>query len=674
MDIPARFRDDDCVLGEKNVRKNLAQKTYDVFIFEDDRWLIDSHHDVRSLAVDRAEEIIADRRFAGVRLVAESERTGEVEILLEEMLEIGDKPLKIVAITEAPVCTDVSEYYLFPARQTAGRLLREMLDQRNLTALELAFDYGTLRMLERNDALFGAAMRQIGAIQARKSGETPAERTDTVYAAFSEIKETARVVGEDTTRLGILEKLGLVGLIDAAPIDDPSNRRIFVLGGLAQALMKRADWSDKLSLVMELTAGTPNDMVIEFLDEIAAEILDSDVAIKDFFGGFGDTVSAFISLIHFTQGRCEKNNPRSCLADFNALMASRPFPRTTSVLMSRVAKSLGGVRPLTRENKEAEREAFQQLMDELASDAGFMGGPQMAGALTARACIALADPEDLPVEAAIDHIMSSLPNRAVRLGFLLDLISSPLGLKNEQAVLNVMARLVQQLTSLTSLVPEDMPPDQMRQVMDALKAKLTGDALPEKWRALFADTLDRLVPRDDPQPSKEDGSAVTFSIEKPPSTLRDKVKVIEEVKHEPAPFPKTASVEKSKAKEPASSPKKEVAPSARKVMRLKAEAGDVLFDEGDAGDQAYLINSGEVEVFREVDGETVVLATISRGDILGEMSLIDNQPRMASARAVGEVALTLITREDLAARLDKLNESDKVLRRLIDVFVDRLRG
>ena len=443
----------------------------------------------------------------------------------------------------------------------------------------------------------------------------------------------------------MLERLGLVGLIDAAHIGDPSNRRVFVFGGLAQALKKRPDWSDKLALIMELTAGTPNDLVIEFLDEIAAEILDGDVAIKEFFGGFGDIVCASISIIHFTQGRCEKKNPRSCLADFNALMAARPFPLTISVLLGRVAKSLGGVRPLTREDKEAERTAFQQLMDELSSDAGFMGGPQMVGALTARACIALADPDDLPVEQAIDHIMSNLSNRAVRLGFL-----------------------------LASLVPEDMPPEQMRQVMDGLKAKLTGDALPEKWRLLFADTLDRLIKRYDPEPTPEEGSAVTFSIEKSPSTLRDKVKVIEEVKLEPAPFPKVAPVGKPKAEETAPPPKKEAAPPARKVTRLKAEAGDVLFDEGDAGDQAYLINSGEVEIFKKINDEVVVLATISRGDILDEMSLIDNQPRMASARAVGEVALTLITREDLAARLDKLNESDKVLRRLIDVFVDRLRG
>lgn len=68
------------------------------------------------------------------------------------------------------------------------------------------------------------------------------------------------------------------------------------------------------------------------------------------------------------------------------------------------------------------------------------------------------------------------------------------------------------------------------------------------------------------------------------------------------------------------------------------------------------------------------MLTLKRGDILGEMSLIDNQPRMASARVVGDTKLTVITRTDLDQRLSKLNESDKVLRRLMDVFVERLRS
>ncbi len=109
-------------------------------------------------------------------------------------------------------------------------------------------------------------------------------------------------------------------------------------------------------------------------------------------------------------------------------------------------------------------------------------------------------------------------------------------------------------------------------------------------------------------------------------------------------------------------------------MRRSAEQGDVLFHEGDDGEEAYLILDGAIEVFLGSGKDEVVLATLKRGDIIGEMALIDNQPRMASARAVGDTQLTVMMRDDLDQRLAKLSESDKVLRRLIDVFVDRLRG
>ena len=105
---------------------------------------------------------------------------------------------------------------------------------------------------------------------------------------------------------------------------------------------------------------------------------------------------------------------------------------------------------------------------------------------------------------------------------------------------------------------------------------------------------------------------------------------------------------------------------ARGDLRLHLELGQ-------AG-EAYLLLDGQVQVYRQSGNGEIVLATLGRGDILGEMSLIDNQPRMASARVIGKAKLTVITQDDLAARLGKLGNDDKVLRRLIDVFVDRLRG
>tara|TARA_R110001599_G_scaffold66694_5_gene188635 strand:+ start:4786 stop:6663 length:1878 start_codon:yes stop_codon:yes gene_type:complete len=619
------------------VRNNLAQKTYDVFVSEEGRWLIESHHTMRVDAMARAEALLDEKRVAGVRVVAESQRTGEEEVLLEEMHDVGEKPVQIVPIDEAPVCSKIHDFYTFPARQAAGRLLRELLDQRGQTALEFGFDYGALRMLERNDKIFPAAMQRVGGIHARKTGEKATDCTDRLYAAFAQIKDVAQVTGEDRQRLAFLEHLDLAGLVASGPTHNDGARRQFVLGGLALALGQRGDWTDKLALLVELGEKAEDALVTEYIDEIAAEILESNVAVNDLFGGFADAVSAFRGLVHVTQGRCQINNPRSCLTAFNDFMATRPMPLTTSVLLGRVARTLSGIRPMTREGPAAELEAFKGLLRELIEQAGIAGGPRMAGALTGRARMVFADPDDLSVPDALNHILALLPNRAVQLGFLLDVLASPVREKHEQAVLGVLARLVKQLTSLASLFPKDMPPAQVESSLTQLRDKVMSDGLPEKYRNLFSQTLDRLVARGD-APANGADAPMTYKMEDAPVT--------------------TATP----------------ATPAKQVQRREAAPGEVLFEEGDEADAAYLILDGEVDIYRKAGNQEVLLATLKRGDIVGEMSLIDNQPRMASARIKSDTKMTVISREDLAARLGRLGETDKVLRRIIDVFVDRLRG
>ncbi len=624
---------------------NLAQKTYDVFIMEEGRWLIDSHHERRSDAIDRAEELIADKRFAGVRVVSESTRTGEEEVLLEEKLEIGEKALTIVPIEEAPVCGKLSDYFAFPARQAAGRLLRNLLDRDGVTALELAFDYGALRALERNDNLFPRAVQQISRIQAKAVNQKPQIKIDALYAAFAEIKENARTAGDDGQQLKILQQGGLGGLVERAPAVDPDGRRLYVLGGLAQALRGRADWGDKIRLVCELAEKAPDELVREYLDEIAAEVLDGNVAITEFFGGFGDSISAYKAIVHLTQGRCHVVNPRSCIAEFNALMAVRPMPVTKSVLLDRVAASVGGYRALTREGKEADEAAFKALIREMTGHAGLVGGPRMAEAVASRSRMLLGEGEDLALPDALDHLLSLLPNRAVRLGYLLDLVVSPLGRKNGDAVIGVLGRLVQQLTSLSSLVPRDLSPENVTRLIDELGEKMRSDALPEKWRQMFSTTLDRLMKRglenDDRGSMKMPDLSENNAVPKAPTPTP-----------KPAPAPKTTA----------------------SVLRREAKKGELLFEEGDIADEAYLIVDGTIEIFRTGGDGEQLLTKLGGGEIVGEMSLIDEQPRMASARVLADARLTVITRQDLATRLNKLAAGDKVLRRLIDVFVDRLRG
>ncbi len=68
------------------------------------------------------------------------------------------------------------------------------------------------------------------------------------------------------------------------------------------------------------------------------------------------------------------------------------------------------------------------------------------------------------------------------------------------------------------------------------------------------------------------------------------------------------------------------------------KAGDVLFEEGEPGDTMYIIARGEVEIYQ---GEHKI-AVSRTGDPIGEIALLDDKPRTASARAVTETDLLAI--------------------------------
>lgn len=80
------------------------------------------------------------------------------------------------------------------------------------------------------------------------------------------------------------------------------------------------------------------------------------------------------------------------------------------------------------------------------------------------------------------------------------------------------------------------------------------------------------------------------------------------------------------------------------LSRVEFIAGQSIFREGDAPDYAYLIESGEVVVGARLGDSSVTLATLRIGDLIGEMAVIDDAPRTASATAVTHCVLMPIDR------------------------------
>ena len=75
------------------------------------------------------------------------------------------------------------------------------------------------------------------------------------------------------------------------------------------------------------------------------------------------------------------------------------------------------------------------------------------------------------------------------------------------------------------------------------------------------------------------------------------------------------------------------------------DSGQVLFHEGDEGDDMYIIQSGRVAIKKKVKDADTTLAVLEKGDFFGEMAILERMPRSATAEVVEEGDLIVISGE-----------------------------
>jgi len=80
------------------------------------------------------------------------------------------------------------------------------------------------------------------------------------------------------------------------------------------------------------------------------------------------------------------------------------------------------------------------------------------------------------------------------------------------------------------------------------------------------------------------------------------------------------------------------------VVQQHFELGDVIFHQGETGNQVYVIISGEVEVVQDRPGEAAMIARLGPGQFFGEMALIRAAPRVATVRALTDLDVLVMHR------------------------------
>jgi len=107
-----------------------------------------------------------------------------------------------------------------------------------------------------------------------------------------------------------------------------------------------------------------------------------------------------------------------------------------------------------------------------------------------------------------------------------------------------------------------------------------------------------------------------------------------------------------------------------KTDLLEYKQGDVIFKAGDSAHCAYIVESGHVGLYTE-GKENNLVATLDKGELLGEMGIINDAVRSISAYADTNVELLVIDREQITTRLEN---SDPIIRGVMEVLLRRIRN
>ena len=111
--------------------------------------------------------------------------------------------------------------------------------------------------------------------------------------------------------------------------------------------------------------------------------------------------------------------------------------------------------------------------------------------------------------------------------------------------------------------------------------------------------------------------------------------------------------------------------SGSQIGKLQFSAGSKIFEQGDVGDCAYMVDRGYVEVSYRAKDEKNVLAMLGPGEIFGEIALLDGRSRSATATALHESTVIVISRQQL---FDAVHGASPLARLVLTASINRLRA
>ncbi|WPZ33936.1 hypothetical protein T8K17_22185 [Thalassobaculum sp. OXR-137] len=447
----------------------------------------------------------------GVRVIKEAkgsiDRLKPEDILFEKMKPKTEEKVFVQDIDDAPVCHAPNDLFVGEARATINRLFRNYLDKNNLTATELLHAPREIkRVLEEGTLLF-SAVGKVSTFQVRKMEDTTVnQRRDVLFDFINKIN--ARAIAASEQRLPRIRVDGfntvVEGIVAKVSQEHVSHLIRYVM---SVELVENRSFLGKFGQLMEWAWKAEAPQALEAIDIFVSDTLYNVDVLRDMIGNPRELGTALVTLLCVAEGRPlveeeEEEEPVELTpehqefanATFIRLIAAGKLPESKAVLVDRVRRQLEGLSPLTRGDREEEREVFIGLLDKLIPDIEIIGGPSMAQAMTARQSTIINKGGSKGMREAAETMLPALGDPGRATGYLLAMMDSEIGqtvLRNDLETL--LDKLLVHSKTINHLIRDKLPPNKKMAKVTSIYHHIQKSNLPPQRKAALTERLDELL-------------------------------------------------------------------------------------------------------------------------------------------------------------------------------------
>lgn len=351
-------------------------------------WALDLATENRTLAIDTAEDLMASRRVAGVRVTKEvfDEETREFDSVVIMKLGQTEAPAKARPQADVqPLCVAPQDLYTLHARERIGRLLEGWLERNNATPFELLHRPDLVEKLEASGVDLQHAIQKIAVPEAHARAMSVHE----LMRVFQSLVERAVERLLKDQRKGKLPNLEKERFAAAAERLATDPERGYLLGaGVAASIAPAKTWSDKVDRLLDLADASPEKgqgrgVALSTIQQPLAEILEAKPGMTDILGkgaDLGANLAGMTRLVAFDAvEKLMSVEPavRKVMPELSPLavrlagwLAGENFQDTRSAIARRILRELTGPRRLCPGDAAREIDVLRALAMSLTASAG----------------------------------------------------------------------------------------------------------------------------------------------------------------------------------------------------------------------------------------------------------------------------------------------------------------